>query len=214
MHTLSSKYVFRALLTAVVCCFHFTGAAQQYLGEERNFYGGLILGMNRTQVDGDVQAGYSKTGLNTGGIVYLKLDEHVAASIEILYSQKGAWRKDYDYRIKLNYAEVPIMLNYFDKRKSHFGGGLSYSRLASSSEDKLPYFAPNTNPNIDLLQYPFKKGDLNLLLSGNLHVWKGFFFNLRFQYSLLSIRSNVPAGYGRNAQFNNLWAIRVMYLFM
>jgi hypothetical protein len=100
------------------------------------------------------------------------------------------------------------MINYFDSRKSHFGGGFSYSQLASSNE----YM--NANYTIPKLSdYPFKKQDINLLLSGSLHMYKGFFLNLRFQYSLLSIRDNVP-GITRGAQYNNLWALRVMYLFL
>src|SRR5690606_17623874 len=61
-----------------------------YEEEPRTFYGGLLLGSNFTQVDGDNFAGYHKVGLNAGGIVYTHLGEKVAASMEILFSQKGS----------------------------------------------------------------------------------------------------------------------------
>lgn len=184
----------------------------------RTFYGGLVLGTNLAQVDGDNFAGYHKAGLNFGAIVYTKMADHLAASLEILYSQKGSRATIAQaiqpgvyiskYGIDLSYAEIPVMINYFDQRKSHFGGGLSYAQLASSNE----YMNSNQAP-IDLTKYPFKKRDINLLLSGNLHLYKGFFLNMRFQYSLLSIRDNVP-GVTKGAQYNNTWVLRVMYLFM
>lgn len=211
---------FPVLLLAALLCGVSARAQNYYMEDERTFYGGVILGTNFTQVDGDNFAGYHKIGLNVGGIVYIKLDEHVAASMEILFSQKGSRATDPQvlnpglyitkYNIDLNYAEVPLMINYFDKRKSHFGGGVSYSQLASYKESitTQPY------QNIDLNKYPFKKGDLNLVLGGSLRIWKGFFFNLRFQYSLISIRDKIPQDYAKAAQYNNMWTIRMMYLFM
>lgn len=194
----------------------------------RTFYGGLIVGANFTQLDGDNYAGYHKVGINAGGIVYTRFDEHFAASIEILYSQKGArghkeqqgpsgaYIKSYD--VRLNYAEVPLQLCYFDRRKSHFGAGLSISRLVSVKEtgDALLIPAP-----VDFDKYPFKKMDYNFIIGGSLHLIKGLFLNARFQYSLVPVRKgDVQAGTGvppffsgRGEQYNNMWTVRVMYLF-
>lgn len=218
---------FRILKTAVLLLFimAFTPAlhAQENtpMYEDRTFYGGLVTGLNLTQIDGDNFAGYSRKGLNAGGIVYFKMDEHIAASIEVLFSQKGSVSKQPQllaagyyinkYGVDLNYAEVPVMINYYDDHKNHFGGGLSYSRLATSNE-YITTTPPPTTP-FDQAQYPFKKGDLELILGGDLHLYKGFFLNLRFQYSLLSIRNTVP-NITRGAQFNNMWTIRMMYLFL
>ncbi len=189
----------------------------------RTFYGGLLVGTNLSQVDGDAYAGYHKVGLNVGGIVYTRLGEHLAASLEILFSQKGS-RGHQDqqvgntaafitgYRIDLNYAEVPIMLNYFDRRRSHFGAGFSYSQLISG-EEKIQVTQGTQTTELDASAYPFKKSDVNFLLSGNLHLVKGLFLNARFQYSLLPIRKDHYPGIGRAEQYNNLWAVRLMYLF-
>ncbi len=194
--------------------------AQNYYVDDRTFYGGVVGGLNFTQVDGDNFAGYHKTGFNVGGIVYTKMDEHLMASIEVLYVQKGARSKGYftvnpgmyitDYGITLNYAEVPLIINYFDKHKNHFGGGFSYARLGTAQEH-ITTVPTNT---VDLNDFPFKKNDYNLVLNGALHCWKGLYLNLRFQYSLLSIRNNTPQNYSRGQQFNNVYCIRLMYLFM
>jgi len=196
-----------------------------YIEDPRTFYAGLIAGGNFSQVDGDSYAGYHKLGLNFGGIVYTHLAEHVAASLEILFSQKGARGHRVQesgagtfinaYRINLNYAEIPIQLNYFDKRRSHFGGGFSYSQLITAQErlDTNPPQQPGNTGYVNLEDYPFKKSDVNFILGGSLHMWKGLFFQGRFQYSLISIRKNPPPGYSRADQFNNMWTLRLMYLF-
>lgn len=196
-----------------------------YIEDPRTFYAGVLAGANFSQVDGDSYAGYHKAGLNLGGIVYAHLGENLAASLEILFSQKGArgHRPQESgaatfinaYRIDLNYAEIPIQINYFDKRRSHFGAGFSYSQLITSKEtlETNPPQVPGNSGYVNLEDYPFKKSDINFIVGGNLHLVKGLFLNARFQYSLASIRKNTPPGYSRADQFNNLWTVRLMYLF-
>lgn len=187
----------------------------------RTFYAGLIGGINMTQVDGDYYAGYRKPGLNVGAISYVKLKPHLALSMELLYSQKGAksdlsrpFAKDSAiitrYRLNLNYAEIPVMINYFDQRKSHAGIGISYSRLIGATESMTT--DPALNP--DFSKYPFKKQDIQAVAGAQLHVWKGLFLNIRFQYSLVPARSDIPVGFARAKQYNNLWTVRLMYLFI
>jgi hypothetical protein len=182
----------------------------QNANEERTFYGGLVLGANFTQVDGDNFAGYNKMGINAGAIVYAKLIDKLALSMELSYAQKGskarrnAINPGNNYRIYINYAEVPILLNYFDKGKGNFGAGFSYARLFSSKE--IVNFI-NT-PGAD-----FSKTDWNFILNGAYAVTKHWQANIRFQYSLAPIRKSTPNVFTRGQQFNNLWAVRVMYLF-
>lgn len=203
----------------LTCVFTTVHAQEEGFFENRTFYVGLILGSNFTQVDGDNFAGYHRFGINAGGAAYIKLDEHITGSMEVLFSQKGSRSKDPQllaaglyitkYGIDLNYAEVPILINFFDDHKNHFGGGLSYARLGTSNE----YITTSPPQTYNLDEYQFKKNDFQLLLNGSVHVYKGFFLNLRFQYSLLSIRNKVP-NITRGAQFNNMWTLRVMYIFL
>ncbi len=206
-----------------LCTFY--GFAQFDADNDNTFLGGLIAGTNFCQVDGDNFAGYHKVGWNVGAVVYTKLAENLTASMELLYSQKGSragvnqvpkLANDRntiitDYRIKLNYLEVPILLNYYDKRKSNFGAGLSLGRLSSSREIYTDGDG-HTYEN-DAKLFPFRKLDLNMVLNGNAHVWKGLFLNLRFQYSLISIRSAYNYVTGREQQFSNLWITRFIYIF-
>lgn len=192
-----------------------------YEEEQHTFHAGAILGPNFTQVDGDNFAGYHKVGLNAGGVIYTNVAPNIAISLEILFSQKGSHsnqsqgsnNKVYNilhYNIGLNYAEIPLLLNIFDKNKSHVQAGFSYSQLITSSEtaETLPGLPSNAfDP------YPFKKNDVNLIVGGNLHLIRGLYVGLRFQYSLYSVRDNINPEFGRSGQFNNLYALRLMYLF-
>jgi hypothetical protein len=215
-----------AILSLIILLsFVFSPVAAQnpsnfYVEVPRTFFGGVIMGANFSQVDGDAYAGYYKTGINGGAVLYARINRNFAASLELLYSQKGSrsvfsqfsTSRQYtitDQNIKLNYVEFPLQLNYFDKHKSHVGAGLSYSRLISSSESITSQPA-NT---YDESKYPFRKSDLNIIAGGQLHLWKGLFAGLRFQYSLIPIRKNFDPEFGRAAQYNNMWTVRVMYLF-
>lgn len=213
-------------ITIFLCFFAF-GCSAQHIDEEETgiliqhhiFYAGVIGGINLSQVDGDNYAGYYKTGANFGVIGYARLRPHVALSYELLYSQRGS--KSHlpqpsgidtvvvnKYGINVNYAEIPVMINVFDKQKSHIGVGLSYSRLISSSE----YLSTTPAYNIDLSKYPFIKNNLEFVVSSELHVWKGLFFNIRFQYSIIPMRIAVPPNFSRSVQYINQWTIRMMYL--
>ncbi|MEZ5045784.1 MAG: porin family protein [Chitinophagaceae bacterium] len=193
--------------------------------DEHTFYGGLIGGVNFTQVDGDNFAGYHKVGWNAGAVIYTSLGESVFASLELLYAQRGSraalsqlpkMANDQstvlvDYKIKLNYAEVPILIHYFDKKSNHIGAGLSYAHLVRSKE--IYKDANGALYEQDAKLFPFRKFDINLIINANVHLWKGFYFNPRFQYSLLSVRNAHNYITGRAQQFNNTWALRAMYIF-
>ncbi len=196
-----------------------------YLPEKRVFYGGLLVGANFAQVDGDYFAGYHRIGLNAGGIAYVQLARHVALSMEILYSQKGsrsngpqispanAYITILQYGIAANYAEVPIMINYFDARRSHFGLGVSYNRLVGSTET-VQVDSANHRYSVDFnTAYPFKKDGFDFLAGVDLHLIARLFLNIRFQYSIVPIRTDLPhSAYARADQFSNMWVCRLMYL--
>lgn len=196
----------------------------QYNDEFHNLTGGLVGGINFSQVDGDGYKGYSKMGYTGGGVLFLPFgemempitDATIALSMEVLFTQKGSKGTGAilggafsNQKINLQYAEVPLQLNlYRGARKSGFGAGFSIGYLASSEETIDQGNVTGVKPG-----FAFKKFDLNFVLTGNLHLWNGFFLSPRFQYSMLSVRNNNSRYGGRNEQFNNVVAIRLMYLF-
>ena len=228
----SRKFAALIIITIILMAFGGVARAQDeeddgeehglYVQQPRLFYAGFIGGANFAQVDGDNFAGYHKVGANFGGIGYLRLQKHVSLSWEILYSQKGAKSNMMrvsgidtvlivKYGINANYAEIPLMINYFDKNKSHIGIGVSYSRLVAATEPltTAPAYA------IDLNKYPFAKNNYDFLAGAQLHLVKGLFLNIRFQYSITPIRTDSPPNFSRDPkEYNNIWTVRLMYLFM
>ncbi len=227
----SRKFAALTIITIILMAFGSAVHAQEeedehpmYIERPRVFYGGAVIGANLAQVDGDYFAGYHRVGFNGGAIVYAQVAKHLAFSMEILYSQKGSKNNIAEpsltlkntyivkYGIAANYVEVPVMFNYFDKRRSHFGVGMSYSRLVRSKE-VLDIDSANTVHSIDLnTKYPFAPNALDFLAGIDLHLWKGLFLNVRFQYSIIPIRTELPKDFARAVEYNNLWAVRLMYL--
>ncbi len=191
-----------------------------YEQDDKTFKGFVAAGANFSQIDGDNYAGYSKMGINAGAGVLTMFGKEVGACLEILYSRKGSRSNvlkpastfTFDilsYKAILNYVDIPVQLYYVDGRKDQFGAGISYSRLINQSETF------NTNPaqNIKSEDYPFKKGDLCYVMTGNVRIAGGLYVSARFQYSLLSVRNVTPPGFGRNEQYNHMWTIRFLYMF-
>jgi hypothetical protein len=194
-----------------------------FFDASRTFHGGLILGMNAAQVDGDTYGGYRKVGINAGGVVYANFSPEWGMSVELLYSQKGAKGISSEqsnigsyfmkYTIGLNYVELPVMLHFYRTPRIHIGAGASYNQLISSKEyiDDL-----NATINFDSNEYPFKKFNVDGLVSVSYVLYKGLLANVRFQYSLTTIREayNAPMGItSRARQVNNMFAFRLAYLF-
>jgi hypothetical protein len=113
---------------------------------QNRFGGGILLGFNAAQMDGDRAAGYHKVGLNGGlrGTVRLNEDGKWLLTTEMLYSQRGGRSVERDgfitdWKATLNYLEVPVLISYCDWAqdggayyKVHFTAGLSYGRLFST----------------------------------------------------------------------------------
>jgi len=218
--------VYKSILIALVClitAYKTSGQNRYFMDEYHKFFGGLIAGGNFATIDNDDFTHYYHVGLNVGGIVYMRLGQRTALSLEILYSQKGntssndlilpsgitgvnITRDD----VTLNYAEIPVMFHIFDKQHiNHISAGLTYSRLVGSSEIfqlDQPYY-------VDMSKYSFNKSDLQYAVGAQVRVSGGLFLSVRFQFSLLQIRDNVPTGFAPPEQINNLFAIRGMYLF-
>ncbi len=212
-----------ALIVALFLCYIPAIFSQRYYSnpEYNLFTGGLVGGVNFTQIDGDSYKGYDKMGLNLGGIVYLPFGTDmdlpipgtIALSMEVLFNQKGskgglnAAYGVLSQDIDMLYGEVPIMINWYrGSRKSIIGMGFSAGFLGFREE------LVDRGLGAQLVRgNKFNFVDFSFVLSPSIHLWKGIHLNPRFQYSLIPIRKN--DGIGNRNQFNNVLSLRVMYLF-
>ena len=194
-----------------------------YLEAPQTFTGGLLLGLNLAQVDGDMYFGYNKPGLSTGGYVRINFTPQWSAGMELLYTQKGSrgdaiiessYTGSYVAKchIGLNYVEVPVTVRY------KFAGfaaevGVSYARLVKTNE----WILVQPSVPIDQQQNRFNDNALDFVFGLSRKVRKHLLAELRFQYSMIAIRptERVPPGYayGSRGQFNNLFCARLAYEF-
>lgn len=133
---MKSRFLITLTLMAFLLSITETVHAQIIKGE-------VFIGGNASQVDGDECFGYKKLGFQGGVGALIPVTNFMDIGLEVLYNQKGAYKKDsitYNssfvgrYDLSLNYVEVPLMVYLTDKEKYSIGLGLSYGRLVGLVE--------------------------------------------------------------------------------
>ncbi len=211
----------------------------------QRFIGSVIAGVNGTQVDGDEVAGFYKWGVNAGASVMLPLDRKMRwfATVELLYTQKGAYQnayranailrpdsnnvlyyhnedktvpfnQDVKYKLTLDYVEVPVLFHYEDFHTGWgFGLGFSWGRLVNVKEIENGW---TTTTNLRSKTY--SRNDWSVLADLKIKIWKGLKLNIRYQYSLvpLRIREYKKPATGETwtrKEYNNVITFRLIYSF-
>ncbi len=177
----------------------------------QSFSGGLYTGIIGSQIDGDQSAGYNKGGLNIAATIQYPIAEKFFMSMDIGFAQKGAQSKTTygiprALYININYIDLPLMINFYDRQHVGFGAGLQYSRTVGNIKQEIVQL-PNSSRvyGVDT----FKKDDIEVVLGGSYYFTPSLSLNIRYGYSL------VPMGYGKgslyknNATFNNIVQIRL-----
>ena len=181
--------------------------------------GGIITGLNATQVDGDEVFGYHKFGWNVGATAIVPIAKKSwFVTLETIYNQKGAYQhpiysdsaKSGAYKLNLNYVEVPVLLLFEDKGKLTFGAGASWGRLIKVEEFENNHKTP-TN-----LDGPYSRDDIDVLLDMRFNIYQRLKFNFRYSYSMVKIRTrtfdNGVSTWDRK-QYNNMLSFRLLYIF-
>lgn len=183
----------------------------------------VIAGGNLTQVDGDECYGYKKIGLNVGAGVMIPFGKNWDVSMEVLYNQKGAHQrekymdigdgKNGKYDLKLDYAEIPILVHYTDKGLVSVGVGFAYGRLINIKEYEHGKKMPTS-----LNDGVYKIDDYSVVADLRFKIYKQLKLNLRYQYSMAKIRTrdfyNIDDEYMRTReQYNNVVSLRLVYVF-
>jgi len=186
----------------------------------QRFRGELIAGLNKSQVDGDEAYHFKKYGLNFGAGVAVPVYKNWFASMELLYSEKGAYLKGYkndtmdgSYRLHLNYLEVPVLFYYTDKELISAGAGFSWGNLINVWEKERRYVIPDID-----LDTVYRKSDLNAIADLRVRIYKNLKLNVRYSYSIRKIgerdvRDSESGQWILNdKQYNNLWTFRLIYM--
>jgi len=200
-------------LTLVLLGLLFVGTASA-----QRFGAGLIVGFNASQIDGDRYAGYNKFGLLGGIRGTVMLSDKLDLGMELRYSQIGSRSTPNQqntinpFSITLNYAEVPITINYKDWYvetedfyKLEFHAGLTYARLINSSLDDDPG-SPFENI-IDLFDNNYLGANIGVTYFFNEHLGATFRFNraLLFLYKNTTTNPNQNSLYSKHLSFSGIY---------
>lgn len=204
----------------------------------QRFLGSVIGGVNITQVDGDEVYGFRKAGVHAGAAVSLPLDEkhRWLATLELLYTQKGAYRKFYvstmcdscppddnidleipcdpkiKYKLHLDYVEIPLTFHYEHLQTGwSIGIGAAWGRLVNVKEIENGW-ARTTS----IRSKTYSRNEWSILADVKIRIWKGLKFDIRYQYTLYPIRTRdfyvgTPKQITRK-QYNNLITCRLIYV--
>jgi len=190
--------------------------------------GEAILGMNLSQVEGDEVNGFKKVGANLGAGVMIPFGKRGRwdVSFETLFTQKGSKQKPQyndslnngivitgEYKLNLNYVEVPVMVMFTDKEFISFGAGFSWARLVGVKEWEHGELVDSTTLNSGT----YNKSDFSILADFRIRIYKALKFNLRYQYSLMKIRirefEDLAGNTWTRDQYNNVLSFRLIWVF-
>lgn len=167
------------LLTVSFICVCFTVNAQRFTLN-------LVGGITSSQISGDGNYGFAQFGGVLGAEVNYNWNDKWSTSLGLEVNQKGARtyqkKTSYNaYRLRVNYAEVPVVMNY-SYRKWQFRLGL-YGGVRINSKERDSY--GDITPKREF--YPFELGVLAEIAYSFHPQWS---LGLRFQNSILPVRDH------------------------
>lgn len=162
------------------------------LNAQNRFKASGVLGLNLSQIDGDLLNGFDQPGLHTGMHVSAILNERWELGMELLYNQQGSRRNIYSNsqsiydNIRLNVVEAPVQI-LFNEWKFQLGAGLSYARIINSKVIDV------SGADITELQN-FRDDMINVVLGGTFNFSERWGLNVRWSRSLNNLRQNKADG--------------------
>ena len=190
----------------------------------QRFKGAAIAGFNLSKVAGDEVNGFwqfYRFGANLGVAVIVPFKKHWDVTMEVTYSQKGAYwsggvqddNYPWRYDLRLDYAEVPILIHYNDRDIITAGLGFSWGRLVNSKEIEDYGNQPSYQDTV-----PFNINDFSIMGDLIFRLYKRLHMNIRVTHSLVPIRERVfenpfTGSTWDNKQYNFLFSFRLIYIF-
>jgi len=200
----------------LICLFFLLPLA----GFSQRFNGGILLGGNVSQVDGDDLDGYHKLGFQAGAFVSLRISKHSSFQMEMEYFQKGSRKAsnpdsgsgDHSYLIRIHYLEIPFLYQYTFAKRVQAEIGPAADIFLGSLEESDGQVSPST--------VPFRPVTLAGIIGIACYITPNLKAGVRFNYSLLSIRQPAdpePPSYRHilfeKGQYNNVLSLTLSWDF-
>jgi len=180
----------------------------------QSFKAGLFSGICASQVAGDNLSGFDKAGLIVGGLVNTPVAEKWKLQMEIMYIQKGSKKPISEnessfYIMKLNYAEVPVLVTWNFYKALSLEAGPSIGFLLSASEED-EHGIRESIPAFEKMDY---SANIGIRFVYKEH-WS---FSFRFGQSFIPIRKNEEITYSYqyliSGQYNTILQNTFCYTF-
>ena len=183
----------------------------------QNFNGGVLAGMTATQVDGDGNGGYHRAGLIGGVWIDFGFSSQLSIRTELKFIQKGSYQRFTDgmggttdfYSLRLNYIDMPYLLEYHFRDDIIPFAGLSLGFLWNAKEAN----ATGSYPNEDIAM--FRKVEVAGTAGVEYKINESFSFCVAMSYSILPVRPHKGLiTYRLNqGQYNNVLQFYFRYHF-
>ncbi len=189
--------------------------------------GEVIGGINFSKVEGDrVNNGmfkFNKPGVQVGVGAAIPMSHNFSVTFEILFNQKGAYKRNGQpdsaqpmYLTRLNYAEIPLLIQYTDKGKYTFGTGVSYSRLTG-----VKWVVNGKTLSNSINDGYYSRNNIDWIANFRFRIYRQLKLDIRYAYSLTSIWSGTEdqlletiGGQKQNMNQNNsMVTFRVVWVF-
>ncbi|MEM7368966.1 MAG: porin family protein [Bacteroidota bacterium] len=188
-----------------LCCL--LGVAGSLMSQ--NLSGGLILGFNTSQVDGDADGGFRQIGPVLGGFVNYPLTQKMDLQTELIFEQLGSVSKGRFFAIRTSHISVPILATFpldidlgDEKRRLAFQAGPVIGILLGAKDG-----VSGTD-----FSTVYRQTDLRVQAGAGYHVSNRWELVLRYGYSVYSflkgganptyLRPGAPGLYHHYVQFS------------
>ena len=173
----------------------------------QNFGGGIILGVNTSQVGGDNLSGFHKAGPIIGFFSNKSINSQINLQFEMYYTQKGSNNQDMNNNLNTNYflpditlkyIETPLIIQYYLKNRLLLEGGITAAYLMDGYYNDL-YGKINNQSN-----FPFKKYDVGVVVGVNYKYSKTISFNTRLSNSVIPIGKEDSSIFDATNNYNSI----------
>ena len=113
--------------TVIVLCISIVAAQETHFG--------LKAGVNIASVNVSPGGDYnSKAGLHIGGLAHIHLNKNFALQPELVFSMQGGKNED-DAKLKLNYINIPLLVQYMTENGFRLQTGPQLGLLVSAKAE-------------------------------------------------------------------------------
>lgn len=164
----------------------------------QEFDGGVLGGIVASQVFGDPSSGYNKPGVYFGVYASRQFTLKSGAQLEMYYIQKGARENpndengNFQYLLRINMMEIPVLYNYTINKKLLLSGGLAYSYIFGD-----PYEEANFSSSVP--DTPWNRHSLTFVLGIEYKMSQNLAVIFRTNNSITPIRDHAS---GQKRLFN------------